>query len=222
MRNTVVWFIALSFIVTCASQAQAWPFGEKTKQTQAQSAVSGQGASGATQDQSQASGKAEAPKKAPSPAQADKAAADALAANRALIAKKKQALNNTEWQITITNLTTKGKEEPDEIIFTGNQVKCVGMAKRGFSETNYTLTVQEDGSLVWETMQSSEEAGTAFWRGEIDSSLQTMHGALSYQPDSETTVDYMFASASKKSIPPQEKAAEPAQEKTPEKAPVKK
>ena len=76
-----------------------------------------------------------------------------------------------------------------------------GDANKGFPTTNFTLTVQEDGVVVWETMQTSEKSGIAFWRGEFDPKMESMRGVVSYQPDKKSKQDYSFTSAAKKTIP---------------------
>jgi hypothetical protein len=71
--------------------------------------------------------------------------------------------------------------------------------------TNYTLTIQDDGKVVWETMQTSEKAGIVFRRREIDLNIEKMQGILSQRIDDKTTRDYAFVSVSKKATESQEK-----------------
>ncbi|MCX5708001.1 MAG: hypothetical protein NTY14_03350, partial [Candidatus Omnitrophica bacterium] len=108
---------------------------------------------------------------------------------------------NTEWPIDLTLMTAKGKKEIDAISFTNNQVAIAGFVKKGFPTTNFTLTVQEDGSVIWETMQTSEKSGIAFWRGELDSKMQVMRGVVSHQIDANKKLDYSFVSTARKNIP---------------------
>ncbi|MDD5348015.1 MAG: hypothetical protein PHT59_05315, partial [Candidatus Omnitrophica bacterium] len=115
---------------------------------------------------------------------------------------KMNELNNTEWQIELVPLTGKGKKEFDAVIFRNNQVSIASYSKKGFPTTNYTLTIQGDGRITWETMQTSEKAGVAFWRGDLDAKMQTMSGVVSYQVTKTARNDFSFVSTSKKEVPP--------------------
>jgi hypothetical protein len=127
---------------------------------------------------------------------------EAAAKNKKEAAQKKLAeLNNTEWQIELNPLAGKGKKEADVITFANNQISIAGFVKKGFPTTNFTLSVQDDGIVVWETMQTADKAGVAFWRGEMDLTMQSMRGVLSYQVDEKTKHDYSFVSTAKKNVP---------------------
>jgi hypothetical protein len=73
-----------------------------------------------------------------------------------------------------------------------------GYSKRGFQATNYSLSIQGDGTFVWETMQTSEKSGIAFWRGEISADMQSMRGILSHQISDKNKEEYSFVSTAKK------------------------
>ncbi len=141
-------------------------------------------------------------------AQADLASQQkTLEAKRLLVEEKRKRLNNTSWDIEIQpaaqSASTKGakeKKEPDIIAVKDNQVAIDCYSKKGFAATNYTLTVQPDGSFTWETMQTSEKSGIAFWRGEIDAQLQKMQGVISYHIDDKTTRDFSFISTNKANL----------------------
>jgi hypothetical protein len=123
-------------------------------------------------------------------------------AKRALIEKKRKLLNNTEWEIELSPLSGKGRKQSDIITFNNNQVSSKDLVRRGFSATNYTLTILDDGKVVWETMQTSEKSGIVFWRGELDMNIEEMHGILSHRIDDKRSRDYSFLSISKKAIVP--------------------
>lgn len=123
-----------------------------------------------------------------------------------MVAEKRRRLNNTEWQVELRPLSgsssPKDKKEADALLFKDNQVSIVGFEKKNFPPTNFTLSVQDDGIIVWETMQTSEKNGIAFWRGEMDGDMQRMQGILSYHLDEKTIRDYSFVSVSKGTIVP--------------------
>lgn len=131
---------------------------------------------------------------------ADKAAAEADKAKRVLIDQKRKELNNTEWTVELTKLNGKGKKEIETLTFKSNQVSIAGYVKKGFQPTNYSLSVQGDGAFVWETMQSSEKSGLAFWRGEISADTQSMRGVLSHQVNEKTKEEYSFVSTAKQMV----------------------
>ena len=121
-------------------------------------------------------------------------------ARRALIEKKRRQLDNTSWEIELIPLGGKGKKQIDIITFKNNQVVSANLFKLGFTSTNYTITVKEDGGMVWETMQTSQKGPIAFWRGEIDINMAKMQGILSHHISDKTTQDYSFSSAVKKAM----------------------
>lgn len=197
MKRTVFLFAGLGFILINLAPAQAGFWGKKKTEPK-DSVVSTAKPAEAAKPAPDKS--AEAAKPAPVSV-SDKERDEALKAKRAVAQKKLNELNNTEWAIELLPMTGKGKKETDTVTFKNNQVGIAGFAKKGFSFTNFTLTVQEDGVVIWETMQTSEKTGIAFWRGEFDSKLQTMRGVVSHQVDQKNKQDYSFISAAKKNIP---------------------
>ena len=77
-------------------------------------------------------------------------------------------LEGTAWNLRLTpsNKQDKSAVEFDQINFANDQVFSKKMAARGFQPTNYTLTTQVDGTVVWETMQIGPSGERVFWRGE--------------------------------------------------------
>ena len=131
----------------------------------------------------------------------DKDLEKTLKEKREAIQRKMSQLNNTEWQIEMTPLSGKGKKESETVTFKNNQVMMAGYSKKGFPMTNITLTVQDDGTVIWETMQTSEKSGICFWRGEMDKTLMTMRGVMSHSIDEKNKIDYSLQSIARKSIP---------------------
>jgi len=122
----------------------------------------------------------------------------ALRKRSALIAKKKEVLNNTEWDIEMFPLSGKGKSLKDVIVFAENKVSAKSLEDRGFLPTNYTLSIAEEGKLIWETMQSREDE-IVFFRGEISPDLENMSGVISFQR-LEGPQDYSFRSTAKRRL----------------------
>jgi hypothetical protein len=203
MRRVFVLAVTAGFICMCVARGEAFTFGKK-KQEPAKT--------GATQEAAAAKAP-ETPKAAPkaevaAPPKIDKVQKESIEFKRKLQEKKRGELNNTEWELDLMPMSGKGNKESETIVFKNNQVSLLGYGRRGFPTTNYTVTVQDDGSVVWETMQTSEKAGIAFLRGEIDAGMQNMRGVLSHRINDTTSQDFSFISTGKKTI-----AAEPPQEK---------
>ncbi|MFH1046510.1 MAG: hypothetical protein V1727_06075 [Candidatus Omnitrophota bacterium] len=123
-----------------------------------------------------------------------------LEKKRAVIKAVKEALEGSTWQITLTQSggTDNKKSTSDTLIFEGGKVRCKKMVDEGFPQSNFSVRVK-DKLVVWETMQTSEKKGIAFWRGELEQGVAPtiMRGVLSHQIDEKTTQDYYFISEEK-------------------------
>ena len=134
-----------------------------------------------------------------------KAEEDVLAEMRKKVAEKREELNGSEWQITIKPQAGVSKPtvlDADTLTFQNGKFISSQMTKKGFAQTNYTVTVQGDGPAVWETMQTSSDKtqGVAFWRGEWKDELLT--GVIVRQLPEKPNEEYYFTSSVRKSIPP--------------------
>ncbi|MBN1871163.1 MAG: hypothetical protein JW800_01170 [Candidatus Omnitrophica bacterium] len=110
---------------------------------------------------------------------------------KAMIAKAKEELDNTVWDITLTEMGTTKKTE-DKVRFVDGKVESDMLTGSGFQPTNYTVSIKEETIVVWETMQSSEKSGLAFWRAEIEG--KRMRGVLSHHKSETNVKDYSFVS----------------------------
>ena len=113
-----------------------------------------------------------------------------------IIAKKKAELNGTEWTVEMKPMGTKGKAETDVISFAEDKVSSKNLGNLGYAPTNFTVRLEEDGTVIWETMQVSEKDGTAFWRGDIAPD-GIMRGVLSKRDKKDNAYDFSFVSISK-------------------------
>jgi hypothetical protein len=127
-------------------------------------------------------------------------------------------LNNTKWQVTFNQITQAEKKDSftDTISFKDGKVEVAGLASQGFSASGFTISVKRQNTIVWETMQTGEKKGLAFWKGEIEN--DKMHGVLSRHIDEKTVKDYTFYSTGKEMI--QEAASTPEVKKEEVKAAV--
>jgi hypothetical protein len=133
------------------------------------------------------------------------------AATQDALAAKTAELNNTEWTIELKSMAGgKAKAEKDTLHFADGKVVSASMEKAGYSASNFTTRLLEDGALAWETMQNSEKDGIAFWRGDIGTD-GVMRGVLSKRDLKNNTKDFNFVSTgSQKVAPPAPPAPAPA------------
>ncbi|MCX7927414.1 MAG: hypothetical protein N2606_04685 [Candidatus Omnitrophica bacterium] len=190
MKRAIVFTAVFSLLLLVVNEVLAWSIFGKKKETSP--TTTQQDTAKSTPTPAVAS-----PQKTPEELKRE----EALKVRKAQAQRKLAELNNTEWQIELTPLYSKGKKETDTVVFKENKVSLVNFSKKGFGPTNFTLTVQEDGMVVWETMQTSEKGQLVFWRGEMDTDLKQMRGVASYQIDQNNKQDYSFISISKKNLP---------------------
>lgn len=131
-----------------------------------------------------------------------------------LLATKKADLNNTEWTIDVKVMgVSKAKGEKDTLSFLDGKISSANLGKAGYSTTNYSARILEDNeTLTWETMQTSEKDGVAFWRGDIGPD-GVMRGVLSKRDKKDKTSDFNFVSTGSKKVAPVAAPAPAAEEK---------
>lgn len=112
------------------------------------------------------------------------------------------ALDGTSWTMELRSDAT-GKTRQDTLRFSGRTVGSDWMTKTGYGTSNYSMRVEDDGLVIWETMQSKEGEGLAFWRGELGSaSGMTMSGTLSRQPTQGDTESFSFSATKLAAVQP--------------------
>jgi len=136
--------------------------------------------------------------------------------------KLRAQLESTKWSVQLTpSGSPEAKPKKDLISFTKRQVASDFMGTAGYPASNYSLSIGDDGRGVWETMQTKEGEGVAFWRGEFDGT--TMRGVLSKHPIEGAVEDYAFAgqidSGQPITIPDRAAAPAPVAAPKPTKAP---
>lgn len=124
---------------------------------------------------------------------------------RALTKLAKEELNNSVWDIELrpmaNNASKKLKKTPDTLRFQDKKIGSDKLIKEGFSTSNYTVRIKgkDNDIVIWETMQTSEESGVAFWRGEVRDG-DTMRGVLSWHVTDKKKRDYTFVNKEKEVI----------------------
>jgi cytoskeletal protein RodZ len=112
------------------------------------------------------------------------------------VAIARQTLSSRQWTIYLTPMSAqkkrrRSKMRTDELTFTITTVTSKGLSAEGYAESNYTITVKEDGTVVWETMQTGKKGDLAFWRGELKGMI--MQGILSKKPLKGEVKDFYFS-----------------------------
>jgi hypothetical protein len=219
MKKALLAGLIFSFSLTFVSQGQCWPWSKKEAPAASPQALA------APSQQEPAVIKAAAPaseekaavKETPKMTKAD------MEKMRVLREKKKGELNNWSWDIDTALLSGKGAKQKDNITIQDNKFFSEGFVKEGFPASNFTLSVQDNGVTVVETMQTSEKKGMIFWRVEFDPTLAACKGILSRQLPGNKTEDYSFISTAKKPVSnnpaPEEKKPEGKKQAAPAAAP---
>jgi hypothetical protein len=121
------------------------------------------------------------------------------AAFRKMILEKKAELNGSSWTVKIDSQSKKGElVGEDTLVFQNDKFHSQRAGKLDYKSTNYTLTVQEQGPTIWETMQTSKKGEVCFWRGEWKDKVMT--GIISRQLE-KGSEEYYFTSSDRKDIP---------------------
>lgn len=147
---------------------------------------------------------AEAPQEA-KPVVRDAATLERIKKMKEQVAARRKELEGTVWDVAVTASGSKGSPAQDTFTFAEGMVSSKNLGPMGYTATNFTLKVEEDGTAVWETMQSSETDGVAFLIGTIRG--DTMSGVMSKRDKKDVATDYSFVG---KASAAQAPAAQPA------------
>ena len=135
----------------------------------------------------------------------------------------KKNLNGTTWGITLKpSVTQKRKRSIKDIVtFQNGKIGSKVMVSEGFSPSNFSIRIKREKNVIWETMQTSEKKGLAFWKGEIEDGI--MRGVLSWHVDEKTIKDYTFVSEKQEValIPKEEEISEMKEPEEPKQEPPK-
>ncbi len=84
----------------------------------------------------------------------------------------------------------------DVLTFSEGKVSAKEILAKGYQQSNCTITTQEDGTVVWETMQANEKGDILFWRGELKDNF--MQGMISMQTKDGKNQDIAFTTVAPK------------------------
>jgi hypothetical protein len=97
--------------------------------------------------------------------------------------------------VELISVGPDGVERPirDQIKFAGKAFQSHYFASQGFSPSNYSVTVNRNGVVTWETMQRNEKGEVIMWRGDWQGNK--MEGVMSYQSSGGSPKDFSFMSS---------------------------
>jgi hypothetical protein len=127
---------------------------------------------------------------------------EAEAQRRVKIAKARKVLAGTTWTVYTALQGAKRPEEGTEVFtFTERRVTTQNLANQGYGTggSNYSVTYEPDGTLVWETMQKDEEGkGEALLRGDLRGNVMT--GVIDIHPAKGARKIYYFTTEKEKPV----------------------
>ncbi|MFH1208417.1 MAG: transposase [Candidatus Omnitrophota bacterium] len=98
------------------------------------------------------------------------------------------------WEVELYTVTKDGNAQPikDKIRFNGKSFESYYFSSQGFSPSNYTVRVRENGAITWETMQRNPQGQVISWRGDLEG--DQMAGVMSLQSNNKNAQDFSFMS----------------------------
>ena len=128
-----------------------------------------------------------------------------------LAAQAKNKLESRQWEVSVTSTGKKAVTETDVFTFAEGKVTSKNLSAQGYKKSNLNVGIQDDGTIVWETMQvNANNNDLAFFRGELSGT--TMRGVISMQPVKGEKTIFNFTNASQQAVTPAKEAAAPAKE----------
>lgn len=100
-------------------------------------------------------------------------------------------LEGTEWDVVMTHITAKGKKNisEDKLIFADKKFISERFEKKGYGPTNYSLTLREDGTTRFGTMQIKGK-DTSFWKGILEDGTITGSVHIQFSGGESTKTTY--------------------------------
>lgn len=100
-------------------------------------------------------------------------------------------LSGTAWDIQLRASADGGASiQQDRLEFESGRVRSRQMSAQGVAPSNYTLSTQSDGSVVWETMQTGPSGEVVCWHGEWSGG--TMRGIMSRRTPGSPATNFSF------------------------------
>ena len=103
-------------------------------------------------------------------------------------------LDGSVWEIKLILTSRQGSQVvyEDKLVFENGKVASYRLSSSGYPRSNYSVMTRDDGTIIWETMQTCQDGRTATWYGEWADGI--MKGILSQHLAEEKNQDFSFAS----------------------------
>lgn len=109
-----------------------------------------------------------------------------------LVQAKKAELMGTGYQVKYELVEGSGKLATDVVSFENNKVTFEELAALGYGPSNFTVHVEVDGTVTFDSMQVADDGSKAFLHGELYDGL--MSGRLTLEDKKEIITKYSFKS----------------------------
>ncbi len=103
-----------------------------------------------------------------------------------------EELKSSEWQI---NISGGNETMADTLTFLDGKFISARMNAQGYPSTNYSVVVEDDNKVIWETMQTLDTSIVS-WRGEVVQGK--MNGVISLRQEGQESRDFSFSSIASK------------------------
>ena len=100
-------------------------------------------------------------------------------------------LRSSEWQVKMVAADSE-EESADVLSFVDGKFVSARMNDLGYESSNYSITVEDNNKIIWETMQTGPDGGVVSWRGEIEEGR--MNGIASLRQEGKAPRDFSFIS----------------------------
>jgi len=104
---------------------------------------------------------------------------------------KVSELRSSEWQVKLVSAESK-EEQADILSFVDGKFVSAKMNELGYQSSNYSVMVEDDNKIIWETMQTGPDGAIVSWRGEIKEGK--MSGIVSLRQKDKEPQDFSFIS----------------------------
>lgn len=101
-------------------------------------------------------------------------------------------LAGTAWDVQVIRTDSTGAKAVvnDELTFSMAKVASSLLTAQGFEPSNYSLSLEPDGKVLWETMQTGRAGEIVCWRGEW--SGERMQGVMTRQLPGSPAMNFSF------------------------------
>jgi REP element-mobilizing transposase RayT len=121
-----------------------------------------------------------------------KIAGSGASAVRLATLNRPQDLRGTSWDVRMRPMyaSEHGLTQADQLRFDERKVASATLSAEGFAASPYTVRLEGDGVIVWETVQVGPNGQAIFWRGQRHSDVMT--GRVSRQGAAGAQEEFSF------------------------------